>query len=151
MTARRHDLPAGVAPEGDSRGAGPYHRADRDRDAQGVAMSDDPLAQALAGLAARHPEVGPLDERARGRLAEVLADPDGEVWMERAGLLDGDSCGYPVTGGYYDVKSDLGAATTDPAAQDRVLAALRQDWADDYVLTGRARLDRPWREHLPGR
>jgi hypothetical protein len=115
-------------------------------------MADDSLADALAALLHRHPEVpGDLDERARARLAEVLADPDGQGWMESAGLLDGDSCGYPVTGGYYDVKSDVAAATADPAAQDRVLGDLRRDWADDYVLTGRARLDRSWREHLGDR
>jgi hypothetical protein len=115
-------------------------------------MADDSLADALAALLQRHPEVpGTLDDRARARLAEVLADPDGQGWMENAGLLDGDSCGYPVTGGYYDVKSDLAAATADPAAQDRVLADLRRDWADDYVLTGRARLDRSWREHVGDR
>lgn len=113
-------------------------------------MADDPLAAALAALVARHPQAAQaLDDRARARLAEVVAAPDGEGWMERAGLLDGDSCGYPVTGGYYDVKSDVAAATADPAAQDRVLAEMRRQWADDYVLTGRARLDRPWQEHLP--
>jgi hypothetical protein len=108
-------------------------------------VSDDPLAQAMADLAARHSEAIALDDAARARLAEVLADPQGQGWMERAGLLDGDSCGYPVSGGYYDVKSDVAAA--DPAAADRVMAGLRQAWAEDYVLTGRARLDRPWQAH----
>jgi hypothetical protein len=48
------------------------------------------------------------------------------------------------------VKSDLGStpATADEAVRERVLARMVQDWADDYVLTGRARLDRPWRAHL---
>ena len=71
--------------------------------------------------------------------------------MDPAGLLDGDSCGYPVTGGYYDVKSDLGSLPRRerPAVRDRVMARLVQEWADDYVLTGRARLDRPW-QHVRG-
>jgi hypothetical protein len=114
-------------------------------------MSDDPLAAAIEALAGRHPEAaGRLDGRARARLAEVLADPDGESWMEPAGLLDGDSCGYPVAGGLHDVRGDLAAlpAASDPAVQERVLARLRQEWADDYVLTGRARLDRPWRTYV---
>ena len=115
-------------------------------------MTDDSLADALAAFLDRHPEVpGALDDRARSRLAEVVADPDGQAWMEHAGLLDGDSCGYPVTGGYYDVKSDLAAATADSAVAEQVLAGMRQEWADDYVLTGRARLDRSWREHLGDR
>jgi hypothetical protein len=69
---------------------------------------DESLDAAASELLARHPEVaGALDVRALARLAEVVADPAGESWMDPAGLLDGDSCGYPVTGGYYDVKSDL--------------------------------------------
>jgi hypothetical protein len=59
-------------------------------------MADDALDAAVTQLLARHPEVaGGLDARARARLAEVLADPAGESWMDPAGLLDGDSCGYP--------------------------------------------------------
>jgi hypothetical protein len=114
-------------------------------------MSDDPLAAAVEALVGRHPDAaGRLDRRARARLAEVLADPDGESWMEPAGLLDGDSCGYPVTGGFYDVKSDLGSlpAASDAAVRDRVMARLVQEWADDYVLTGRARLDRTWQSYV---
>ena len=108
------------------------------------------LEAAIAALLARHPEVPGLDERARARLSQVVADPTGEAWMDAAGLLEGDSCGYPVTGGYYDVKSDLAAlpAASDPAVRDRVLARLTQEWADDYVLTGRARLDHPWTSYV---
>ena len=108
------------------------------------------LEAAIAALLARRPEVPGLDERARARLAQVVADPAGESWMDDAGLLEGDSCGYPVTGGYYDVKSDLAAlpAANDPAVRDRVLARLTQEWADDYVLTGRARLDHPWTDYV---
>lgn len=106
------------------------------------------LAAATAALGARNPGSAPLDERARARLAEVLADPAGTTWMESAGLLDGDSCGYPVTGGYYDTKDELAVATADPQVQEQALAGLVQAWADDYVLTGRARLDRPCREYL---
>jgi hypothetical protein len=116
-----------------------------------VAMADEPFEVALSALLARHPEVtGGLDARARARLAEVLADPAGESWMDPAGLLDGDSCGYPVTGGFYDVKGDLGSlpAAADPAVRDAVMARLVQEWADDYVLTGRARLDRPWQSYV---
>jgi hypothetical protein len=115
-------------------------------------MADESLDRVAAELLARHPEVaGDLDERARARLAEVLADPAGESWMDPAGLLDGDSCGYPVTGGFYDVKSDLGSlpAASDPAVRDQVMARLVQEWSDDYVLTGRARLDRPWQSYVP--
>lgn len=112
-------------------------------------MTDAQLDQALAGLLVRHPQAAArVDDRLRARLAEVLDDPDGQGWMEHAGLLDGDSCGYPVAGGYYDVKSD--AAAADPAALDQVMARLRQQWADDYVLTGRASLDRSWRDHVDG-
>lgn len=116
-------------------------------------MVDQSLEAEASVLLARHPEVtGGLDERARARLAEVLADPTGESWMDPAGLLDGDSCGYPVTGGFYDVKSDLGSlpAASDPAVRDAVMAQLVREWADDYVLTGRARLDRPWQSYLAG-
>ncbi|MCU0301601.1 MAG: hypothetical protein MUF35_08370 [Candidatus Nanopelagicales bacterium] len=109
-------------------------------------MSDDALADAIVALRARHPEADDLDARALARLGEVLADPSGTAWMESAGLLDGDSCGYPVEGGFYDVKSDLAAAgELDETARSGVLDRVRQAWADDYVLTGRARLDRPWR------
>jgi hypothetical protein len=114
-------------------------------------MADEYLDTAESALLARHPEVaGGLDHRARARLAEVLADPAGESWMDPAGLLDGDSCGYPVTGGFYDVKSDLGSlpAASDPAVRERVMAQLVAQWADDYVLTGRARLDRPWQSYV---
>jgi hypothetical protein len=114
-------------------------------------MSGESLDAASSAMLARHPEVtGGLDDRARARLAEVLADPSGESWMDPAGLLDGDSCGYPVTGGFYDVKSDLGSlpAAGDPAVQERVMARLVQEWSDDYVLTGRARLDRPWQSYV---
>ncbi len=114
-------------------------------------MADELLDSAASELLARHPEVaGGLDDRARARLAEVLADPAGESWMDPAGLLDGDSCGYPVTGGFYDVKSDLGSlpAASDPAVRDEVMARLVREWADDYVLTGRARLDRPWQSYV---
>ena len=114
-------------------------------------MSDDAEALDLAAaeLAARRPGAT-LDQRARARLAEVLADPAGQAWMEAAGLLDGDSCGYPVEGGFYDVKAELGAMPgVDAVARDQVMARLRQEWADDYVLTGRAALDRPWRTFVP--
>jgi hypothetical protein len=114
-------------------------------------MADQSLDLAVTELLARHPEVsGGLDDLARARLAEVLADPSGESWMDPAGLLDGDSCGYPVTGGFYDVKGDLGSlpAAADPAVRDRVMSRLLQEWSDDYVLTGRARLDRPWQSYV---
>jgi hypothetical protein len=114
-------------------------------------MVDQSLEPAVSALLTRHPEVtGELDERARARLAEVLADPTGESWMDPAGLLDGDSCGYPVTGGFYDVKSDLGSlpAASDAGVRDAVMSRLVQEWADDYVLTGRARLDRPWQSYV---
>jgi hypothetical protein len=113
-------------------------------------VSDDSLDSAVAALLARHPEVSGLDDRARSRLTEVLADPEGESWMDPAGLLDGDSCGYPVTGGLYDVKSDLGSlpAASDPAVRAQVMSRLVTEWSDDYVLTGRARLDRPWQSYV---
>jgi len=114
-------------------------------------MADESLDAAVAALLARHPEVtGVIDDRARARLAEVLADPSGESWMDPAGLLDGDSCGYPVTGGFYDVKSDLGSlpAASAPEVREAVMARLVKEWADDYVLTGRARLDRPWQSYV---
>ncbi len=114
-------------------------------------MADDSLSAAASALLARHPEVtGGLDDRALSRLSEVLADPAGESWMDPAGLLDGDSCGYPVTGGFYDVKSDLGSlpAASDPAVREQVMTRLRAEWSDDYVLTGRARLDRPWQSYV---
>ncbi|MDH4017575.1 MAG: hypothetical protein OEV20_09555 [Actinomycetota bacterium] len=115
-------------------------------------VPDDTVEAAAAALAARHPDVGgALDDRARARLAAVLADPAGESWMDAAGLLDGDSCGYPVTGGLYDVKSDLGAlpaAAADPGLREQVIARLMQEWSDDFVLTGRARLDRPWQSYV---
>ena len=110
-------------------------------------MSTDPtLDRAAADLLARHPEAaGPLAGPARDRLTQVLGDPAGQVWMDRAGLLDTDSCGYPVEGGLPDVRSDL-AAAVDPATAERVLGRLQQLWVDDYVLTGRARRDRRWQD-----
>ncbi|MGV1004644.1 MAG: hypothetical protein ACOYEV_07725 [Candidatus Nanopelagicales bacterium] len=90
-------------------------------------------------LAADH---GDLDERARTRLAQVAADPAGESWMASAGLLATDSCGYPVAGGYYDIKNDLAVSKKDPAEVAEILEALRTAWAADFVTTGRARLDR---------
>lgn len=114
-------------------------------------MADESLEAAVSALLARHPELtGGLDERSRTRLAEVLADPAGESWMDPAGLLDGDSCGYPVTGGFYDVKSDLASlpAASDPAVREQVMDRLVQEWSDDYVLGGRARLDRPWQTYV---
>ena len=116
-----------------------------------MTAEDGALEAAAVELLARHPEVtGGLEQRARARLAEVVADPAGESWMAAAGLMDGDSCGYPVTGGFYDVKSDLDAlpAASDPAVRDRVLRRLIQEWADDYVLAGSARLDRPWMSYV---
>lgn len=114
-----------------------------------MAQAGHPLEVAIEGLVGRRPEAaGGLDERARARLAEVLADPSGASWMEPAGLLDSDSCGYPVTGGYYDVKGDLGGSPQAADVRDRVLTRLLSEWADDYVLTGRARLDRPWHGYL---
>ena len=106
------------------------------------------LASAATAVAERNPGHGPLDERALARLAEVVADPNGTSWMEGAGLLDGDSCGYPMAGGYYDSKDEIAAGSRDPAVQERVLASLVAAWADDFVLTGRARLDRSWRDYL---
>lgn len=114
-------------------------------------MVDDSLARATAELLARHPEVvGGLDDRSRARLAQVVADPVGESWMAAAGLTDVDSCGYPVTGGLYDVRSDLAAlpSAADQGVRDSVMQRLTHEWADDYVLTGRARLDRPWPSYV---
>ncbi len=105
------------------------------------------LDRAAEQVLARNPDVpSPLDQRALERLAQVVADPSGESWMEAAGLLDTDSCGYPVAGGLFDVRSDLAAlsAARDPGSQSKVMDRLLREWADDYVLTGRARLDRPW-------
>ena len=111
-------------------------------------VTPEALESALAALVERRPGSA-VDDRVRARLAEVLADPDGQAWMESAGLLEGDSCGYPVEGGYYDTKSELAAAPgTDDAIRARALEHLTRDWADDYALTGRARLDRSWREAL---
>lgn len=91
-------------------------------------------------------ERGELDPLARQRLAQVAADPTGEAWLGAAGLLATDSCGYPVEGGYYDVKSELAAAPAGTA--ERALQRALRLWAEDYVTTGSARLDRPWREFL---
>lgn len=117
-----------------------------------MSASDSSMDQHVAGLVARRPEAGAgLDARAMARLAEVVADPGGAGWMEVAGLLATDSCGYPVAGGPADVRGDIRAlpeAAEDPELVDRVMGRLVQEWADDYVLTGRARLDRPWRDHL---
>lgn len=100
---------------------------------------------AVEELRVRRPDVV-VDDRARTRLAEVLADPEGQAWMESAGLLEGDSCGYPVEGGYYDVKADLAAAADlDEQQRAGVLARAVREWSDDYVLSGRSRLDRSWR------
>lgn len=111
-------------------------------------QSTDPLQELETALLARRPEAGGrLDARAIARLAEVSADPDGRAWMEAAGLMAADSCGYPVAGGYFDTRSDVSAdprAVAHPEIVDAVMAGLVQQWADDYVLTGRARLDRPW-------
>lgn len=113
--------------------------------------SAESLDDEVDALLTRNPGLAvALDDRARARMAEVVADPAGESWMEPAGLLDIDSCGYPVTGGYYDVRADLGALPSlaeRPELRDAILARLVQEWADDYVLTGRARLDRPWQQH----
>lgn len=115
---------------------------------------DDHLDQAVRRLLERNPgRARELDARARARLAQVLADPAGQSWMEAAGLMDSDSCGYPVTGGLADVRSDLAAlpAARDEAVRRQVLDRLTREWADDYVLTGRARLDRPWTTYVPDR
>lgn len=108
------------------------------------------IEQARAAFLERHPELSGLDERAEARLREVVVDPGGG-WMDSAGLLDGDSCGYPVEGGYYDVKGELESMSSDEAQRKGVLDRLLADWADDYVLGGRARLDRPWRQYVEGR
>jgi hypothetical protein len=80
----------------------------------------------------------------------VVADPTGDAWLREAGLLDVDMCGYPVTGSLHDVRAELASAPgLDPGARELILARLRQDWADDYVLTGRARLDRHWQAYVP--
>lgn len=116
-----------------------------------MTQTPDTLEAAIEALLVRRPDAtDQLDQRARARLAEVLADPAGQGWMESAGLLDGDSCGYPVSGGLVDVTGDLGVlpGAGDPEVRDRLLARLTQEWADDYVLCGRARLDRPWRTYL---
>lgn len=116
-------------------------------------MAEESLESSASALLARHPDMtGGLDDRALSRLADVLADPAGGSWMDPAGLLDGDSCGYPVAGGFYDVKGDLGSlpAASDPDVRDQVMDRLVREWADDYVLTGRARLDRPWQSYVAG-
>lgn len=92
-----------------------------------------------------------LDDLMLGRLALVALDPGGDAWMDRAGLLGSDSCGYPVEGGYYDVSSDLGShplVVSTPDLKDRVLARLQQEWADGYVLTGSASSELPWRDYV---
>lgn len=110
------------------------------------------LEAALTALVQRRPEAaGGLDARAVARLWAVTADPEGQTWMDAAGLLGTDSCGYPVAGGYQDVRGDLGAlpiVAQHPEVRDQVMARLVQEWADDYVLTGDARLDRPWRSYV---
>lgn len=119
-----------------------------------VAVSNEAsaVAEALAALARRRPEAAAgLDARALARLKAVVADPGGRAWMEPAGLLGSDSCGYPVAGGYQDVLGDLGAlpiVAQRPEVGERVMERLVQEWADDYVLTGEARLDRPWRSYV---
>ncbi|MGB8022620.1 MAG: hypothetical protein WCF04_15440 [Candidatus Nanopelagicales bacterium] len=122
------------------------------RDDAAVAHESAAVAEALAALARRRPEAADgLDARAVARLKTVVSDPGGQTWMEAAGLLGSDSCGYPVAGGYQDVRGDLGAlpiVAQRPEVGDRVMERLIQEWADDYVLTGEARLDRPWRSYV---
>ncbi len=120
-----------------------------------MARSVEEIDDLVAELMRRRPDIpATLDARARARLAQVADDPQGQGWMEAAGLLATDSCGYPVEGGYYDTRSEIGArpeAAADPDLVDTVMARLIRDWADDYVLTGRARLDRPAGDYLePG-
>lgn len=111
-------------------------------------------AAAVAELDAygrRHPDSPALDRFQLTRLATYAADPMGEGWQEQAGLLGTDSCGYPVAGGMFDVRSDMAAsplAVGHPGATELALAALRVSWADDYIQTGSARLDRGWQEPL---
>lgn len=123
-----------------------------DEDEAEVSDQRTALDAALAALAQRRPdEADGLDSRALARLKAVVADPAGQTWMEAAGLLGSDSCGYPIAGGYQDVRGDLAAlpiVAKRPEVRDLVLARLVQDWADDYVLTGAARLDRPWRSYV---
>jgi hypothetical protein len=113
---------------------------------------DDELTAAATALRARRAEApDPLDARCTARLAAVVADPTGDAWLREAGLLDVDMCGYPVTGSLHDVRSEVASAPgLDSSGREQILARLRQDWADDYVLTGRARLDRRWQAYVPG-
>lgn len=88
-----------------------------------------------------------LDEAALVRLAHLARG--GNDWMDRAGLLTTDSCGYPEAGGFYDTSSDLLAAVGgDAARRDEALGRITRDWARDYVTAGRARRDRGIREYL---
>ncbi len=117
-----------------------------------MAHSTEELDEFVAALMHRRSDAPlVLDHRARQRLAEVVDDPEGHGWMESAGLMATDSCGYPVEGGFYDRRDQLGSlpeAAADPGFVDAVMARIIRDWADDYVLTGQARLDRPWHDYL---
>lgn len=82
-----------------------------------------------------------LDDAALVRLAHVAKG--GNDWMDRAGLLTTDSCGYPEAGGYYETSSDLLAALGgDAALRDQALETATRDWALDYITNGQARRDR---------
>jgi hypothetical protein len=109
------------------------------------------VTETLTWFAGRHPGSAPLDPPALGRLANYALDPRGQGWADAAGLLSSDSCGYPVAGGLYDVQGDVAAsplARANPGAAEAVMDQLRAEWADDYITTGSANLERSWQEYL---
>lgn len=106
---------------------------------------------AVADFRRDHPDAPAADPLLLTRIATVALDPSGAAWQEAAGLLDTDSCGYPVAGGLNDVRSDLAAhplASANPQLSEAVLARLREQWLADYLQTGSADLARPWQEYL---
>lgn len=109
------------------------------------------VTEALAGYSARHPEATELDNFQVLRLAIHALDGEGQYWMDQAGLLATDSCGYPVSGGFYDVNSDLSATpvvAAQPAVGELVRQQLLAQWADSYIATGSSDLGLPWRDYL---
>lgn len=113
--------------------------------------ADQAVTAALADYHRDHPDAPGPDALMLTRIAIVALDPSGAAWQEAAGLLDTDSCGYPVAGGLNDVRSDLAAsplAAGNPQASDAVLARLRAEWLADYLATGSADLARPWQQYL---
>ncbi len=131
-------------------GAGPLDAGALARLAEVLSSAAYPAAAnpAAANPAATNPAAVSPDT-ATPAAATPDANPADAPWLDAAGLRDADSCGYPVAGGYMDVRGDLAvmpAVVADPSRIDAVMGRLLQQWADDYVLTGSARLDHPWRQ-----